>query len=102
MRFKDLREQQKKPKVQTKEVKLKPNIAEGDIKIKLDMIKRFLEEGHRVKISMTFRGRENAFREFGMQKINSIVESVKNISSISSPLKFNGNNVLIILAGKKK
>lgn len=99
IRFKDTK--QKKFTVQTKEIKLKPNIADGDLQIKVDKIKAILEEGHRVKISMSFRGRENAHKDLGLAKVNSMVASLKDITNINSPLKAKDNNVSIILAPKK-
>lgn len=88
--------------MQTKEIKLKPNIADGDLEIKIKKIKQFLEQGHRVKISMFFRGRENAHKEVGLEKVNKAMEGVKDISSINSPLKSKGNSITAILSAKKK
>lgn len=88
--------------MQTKEIKFKPNIADGDFEVKVKKIKKFLEEGHRVKISMFFRGRENAHKEIGLEKVKKAMESVQDVSSVNSPLKSKGNSITVILSAKKK
>ena len=56
----------KKQKVQTlKEIKMRPKIDEHDFNFKVKAIRNFLEEGHRVKVSVFFRGREMAFLSRG-------------------------------------
>ena len=59
-------EARKKQKtVEVKEIKLRPNINEHDYEVKMRSIKRFFEEGDKVKVTMRFRGREMAFQNLG-------------------------------------
>lgn len=88
--------------MQTKEIKFKPNIDDGDFDVKVKKIKKFLEQGHRVKLSMFFRGRENHFKEVGQAKIQKAMDEVKDLSSVNSPLKSKGSNITVILQAKKK
>lgn len=64
----------KKQKVQTlKEIKMRPKIDEHDFNFKVKAIKGFLEEGHRVKVSVFFRGREMAFLSRGEEVLNRVM-----------------------------
>ena len=64
----------KKQKVQTlKEIKMRPKIDEHDFNFKVKAIRNFLEEGHRVKVSVFFRGREMAFLSRGEEVLNRVM-----------------------------
>ena len=60
--------------IQVKEVKFRPGTDEGDYKIKLRNLTRFLGEGDKAKITLRFRGREMAHQEFGMRLLERIRE----------------------------
>ncbi len=64
----------KQKQIQVKEVKFRPGTDEGDYKIKLRNLIRFLEEGDKTKVTLRFRGREMAHQEFGIR----LLERVKN------------------------
>src|SRR5512145_3539331 len=57
----------KQKQIQIKEVKFRPGTDEGDYKIKLRNLTRFLEEGDKTKVTLRFRGREMAHQEFGIR-----------------------------------
>ncbi len=99
MRFKDLRK--KATRVQTKEIKIKPNIDTNDLQVKINKAESILKKGHRVKVSMVFKGRENIHKEYGTMKMNEAISALGGVSSISSPLKLKGSNLTVILSPQK-
>jgi len=64
-----------------KEVKFHTNVEEHDYNTKLRHIRDFLEEGHRVKVSLMFRGRENAHQELGYEVVKRVVVDVSDIGT---------------------
>ena len=57
-----------------KEIKFRPNVGDHDYETKLNHVKKFLEKGHKVKVSLTFRGRENAHRELGFAVVERVIK----------------------------
>ena len=83
-----------------KEVKVRPRTEDHDFQFKLRHVKRFLEEGNKVKISMLFRGREIAHPEFGKEMLNRFIEGVKDLMVIEQAPRLEGRNMVMILAPK--
>jgi translation initiation factor IF-3 len=83
-----------------KEVKVRPRTEDHDFQFKLRHVKRFLEEGNKVKISMLFRGREIAHPEFGKEMFNRFIEGVKDLMVIEQAPRLEGRNMVMILAPK--
>jgi translation initiation factor IF-3 len=83
-----------------KEVKIRPRTEDHDFQFKLRHVKRFLEEGNKVKISMLFRGREIAHPEFGKEMLNRFIEGVKDLMVIEQAPRLEGRNMVMILAPK--
>ena len=81
-----------------KEVKFRPNTSEHDYDFKVNNIRRFLEEGHKAKVTITFRGREIAYPELGRQVLERIADAMKDKSIIEMPARFEGRNMIMILA----
>ncbi len=86
--------------IHIKEVKVRPNTEEHDFQFKLRHVKRFLSEGNKVKISMLFRGREIAHPEFGKEKLNRLLEEVKDIMVVEQAPRLEGRNMVTILSPK--
>lgn len=76
--------------VQVKEIKLSPKIGEHDLEIKIRHIREFLEEGHKVKLLMVFKGRENMHKDIGAQVINFVLESIADVSKLDGPIATEG------------
>ena len=94
-------EAKKKQKVvETKEIKVRPNIAVGDFNIKLKSAEKFLKEGNKVKFSMQFRGREITHSEVGMEVINRFKNNLSEISKIDHMPKMEGRNIFMVLSPK--
>ena len=89
----------KKHQTQTrvKEVKFHANVGEHDYQTKLRKTQQFLEEGHRVKCSLYFRGRENDHREFGYEVMNRLKEDCASIGDADSPPRMMGRNLVMLL-----
>jgi translation initiation factor IF-3 len=79
---KQARKHQKKIEVQ--EVKFSPVIAEHDYNVKLNHIVKFLEAGKQVKVSVLFRGRQNAHKDLGEELLNKVIEQVKHLAESSA------------------
>lgn len=100
---KSLKEQKKKQKVfQIKEVKFRPNTDKGDYEVKLKNLTRFLKQGHKVKITIRFRGREMAYQNIGISVLKKITLDLNKISIIEFfPNRVEGRQMVMILSPKK-
>ena len=83
-----------------KEVKFHANVAEHDYETKINHARGFLEKGHKVKISLTFRGRENAHRELGIQLVNRVVKDCEELSVIDMAPRMMGRSVIALLGAR--
>lgn len=88
--------------IKVKEIKLKPNIGEHDLETKARHAKEFLEEGNKVKVTCTFRGREMAHTEIGVAVVKKFCEDLQEISAAESPPKLFGKTLTVVLAPVKK
>jgi translation initiation factor IF-3 len=101
---KSSKEQKKKQKViQIKEIKFRPGTDEGDYRVKLRNLMRFLEDGDKVKITLRFRGREMAHQKIGIDVLNRVKNDLIELATVESfPSKIEGRQMIMILAPKKK
>lgn len=79
-----------------KEIQFRPTIDIGDIKVKTKKINGFLAEGHKVKLIMQVRGREQGMKDFCYQKYENFVGFIDKFEYDTNP-KWQGNKVLAIL-----
>ena len=75
---------------QVKEIKFHPGRDIGDINHKLRQIREFLSEGNKVRLSLQFRGRENAHRDIGEDKIAEVLEMIKDECSVEQAPRTDG------------
>lgn len=89
-----------KPKTTTKmkEVKFRVRTEQHDYNIKLGRAEAFLDEGHKVRMQLQFRGRENAHRELGMEKMHRIKGDLKTMAHVDQEPKLVGRNVVMVLS----
>ena len=87
--------------IQVKEVKFRPGTDEGDYKIKLRNLIRFLGEGDKAKITLRFRGREMAHQEFGVRLLERIRNDLEPYSVVESFPRLEGRQMVMLLAPKK-
>ena len=88
IRAKQARKSQKG--TQVKEIKFHPGTDVGDINHKLKQIREFLSDGNKVRLSLQFRGRENAHRDIGEDKIAEILEMIKDECSVEQAPRTDG------------
>ena len=99
---KDALKKQKEGVRETKEYRLSPNIDVGDFETRKKSAQKYLEKGHKIKVSIRFRGREMAHTEIGREVMMRFYESLKDISEIESEPKLEGRNMTMMLAPKKE
>jgi len=94
-------EARKKQKViDVKEIKLRPNIDSHDYEVKMRSVRKFLESGDKVKITLRFRGREMAHVELGSQLLERVREDIEEEAKIESLPKMEGRQMIMVLAPK--
>ena len=92
----------KQKQIIVKEVKFRPGTDEGDYKIKLRNLIRFLEEGDKTKITLRFRGRELAHQEFGIRLLERIRGDLEPFGVVEQWPKMEGRQLVMVLAPKLK
>ena len=94
-------EARKKQKtVEVKEIKLRPGIDDHDYEVKMKAVRRFFEEGDKVKITLRFRGREMAHQELGIKLLERVKAEMFDISKIESEPMLEGRQMTMVLAPK--
>jgi translation initiation factor IF-3 len=94
-------EQRKRQKViEVKEIKMRPNIDDHDYETKMKAVRRFFDEGDKVKVTLRFRGREMAHQELGMRLLNRVREETAEISKVEAEPKLEGRQMMMVLSPK--
>jgi len=88
--------------VELKEIKLRPKTDDHDIAFKVKHVRRFLEEGNKVKLTVRFRGREITHPETAQRQIDLIVDAVEDIGAVEQRSRQEGRTLMAILAPKQK
>jgi translation initiation factor IF-3 len=91
----------KQKQIVVKEVKFRPGTDEGDYKIKIRNLMRFLEEGDKVKVTLRFRGRELAHQEFGVRLLERIRGELEPHAIVEQFPKMEGRQLVMMMAPKK-
>ncbi len=92
----------KTKQVEIKELKFRPSTEDGDYAVKMRNLRRFLEEGDKVKIVVRFKGREMAHTELGEQMVRRIQSDVVEEAVVESFPRFEGRQMVMMIAPKKK
>ena len=96
------KEAKKKQKtIETKEVRLSPNIDVNDLNTKANHARKFLGKGDKVKVTLRFRGRELAHVDNGKAILNSFAEMLSDVAVVDKPAKFEGRSMIMFLAEKR-
>ncbi len=85
-----------------KEMKYRLKIGPGDFETKTRKVAGFLAEGHKVKITIMFRGREVERPQFGQDILNRIAESVTPVGKVESMPRLDGRNMVMVLSPDKR
>ena len=91
----------KQKQIQVKEVKFRPGTDEGDYKIKLRNLIKFLDEGDKTKVTLRYRGREMAHQEFGYRLIERVKQDLEPYGVVEQWPKMEGRQLVMVLAPKK-
>jgi translation initiation factor IF-3 len=92
-------EARKKQKtVEVKEIKLRPGIDKHDYDTKMKAVRRFFEEGDKVKLTMRFRGREMAHTDIGMRLLDKVRDEMGELAKVESAPMMEGRQMVMILA----
>ena len=85
-----------------KEMKYRPKIGPGDFDTKTRQVEKFLADGHKVKVTIMFRGREVFHSELGKRILDRIAERVAGVAKIESEARLDGRNMVMVLAPDKR
>ncbi|MDQ3107049.1 MAG: translation initiation factor IF-3 [Actinomycetota bacterium] len=88
--------------VTLKEMKYRVKIGQGDFDTKTRKVIHFLDEGHKVKITIMFRGRETAHPHLGKEILDRIAERAADTAKVESAPKLDGRNMIMVLAPDKR
>jgi translation initiation factor IF-3 len=88
--------------VSIKEVKFRPKIGKGDFDTKVRHMRDFLEDGHKVKVTLQFRGREVAHPELGAKILDAALEQLGPIAKVETQARLEGRNMTMVLSPDKK
>src|SRR5690606_37062552 len=81
-----------------KEIKMRPNIDGHDYEVKMKAVRRFFEDGDKVKVTLRFRGREMAHQELGMELLNRVREETADYAKVEAEPKMEGRQMMMVLA----
>ena len=84
--------------VQIKEIKMRPAIDEHDYNVKMRSIRRFFEDGDKVKVTLRFRGREMAHQELGMDVLQRVKGDLETIAKVEAEPRLEGRQMVMVLA----
>ena len=92
----------KSTNISIKEMKYRPKIGVGDFDTKTRKVAEFLTEGHKVKITIMFRGREVFHPELGAKILDAIAEHVTSVGKVETHARLDGRNMTMVLAPDKR
>jgi translation initiation factor IF-3 len=94
-------EARKKQKIiEVKEIKLRPGIDEHDFDIKMRSVRKFLDEGDKVKVTMRFRGREMVHQDLGMKVLDRVREMLNGVAKVEQIPRLEGRQMVMVVAPK--
>ena len=91
----------KQKNIQVKEVKFRPGTEEADYQVKMRNVRRFLDEGDKVKVTLRFRGRELAHKELGAAMLKRIETELAEDITVEQYPRMEGRQMVMMIAPKK-
>lgn len=91
----------KQKQIQIKEIKLRPGTDDGDYEIKMRNVRRFIEEGDKVKITLRFRGREMAHQDLGAKMLERVEEDLNGLAVVEQHPRLEGRQMVMLIGPKK-
>lgn len=94
-------EARKKQKViEVKEIKMRPSIDEHDYQVKMRSMRRFIDEGDKVKVTIRFRGRELAHQDLGLKVLERVRGDLDSIIKVEQLPKVEGRQMIMVITGR--
>jgi len=84
--------------VEIKEIKMRPSIDYHDYDVKMRSMRRFFDEGDKVKITLRFRGRELAHQELGYRLLQRVKTDIETLAKVESEPRLEGRQMVMVLA----
>ena len=84
--------------IEIKEIKMRPNIDDHDYDVKMRAMRRFFDEGDKVKVTLRFRGREMAHQDLGLKLLWRVRDEVAALAKVESDPSLEGRQMVMILA----
>lgn len=88
----------KQSQTQVKQIKMRPKISDNDYQTKSGHVRRFLENGDKVRATIMFRGREMSHTEIGQGLLDRLAEDMQDIATVESHPRVDGRNMVMVLA----
>lgn len=88
----------KQSQIQVKQIKMRPKISDNDYNTKSGHVRRFLEDGDKVRATIMFRGREMSHTEIGQRLLDRLAEDMDDIATVESHPRVDGRNMVMVLA----
>lgn len=95
---KDREARKSQKQVEVKEIRLRPKTGEHDVAFKTKRIRRFIDDGAKVKVRVRFRGREITHPEVAVDLLNRVAERVQDVAVVEQPPSMEGRTLLMLLA----
>jgi translation initiation factor IF-3 len=87
--------------ISVKEIKMRPKISDNDYGTKSGHVRRFLEDGAKVRASIMFRGREMTHTELGLRLLDRLADDMSELATVEAAPKVDGRNMVMVLAPLK-
>jgi translation initiation factor IF-3 len=100
-RYQLSKKQTQKKTAELKEIKIRPQITEHDLGLKVKSIRRFLDDGDKAKVTMFFRGREIVRPEYGMRAFEKILNTLTGKFNVEQSPRLEGNHITMVLTPKQ-
>ncbi len=91
----------KQKQIQIKEVKFRPGTDDHDYEVKMRNLRRFIEEGDKVKVTLRFRGREMAHQELGLEILQRVEQDMAEETVVEQRPRMEGRQMVMMLSPKK-
>lgn len=99
---KDREAKKAQAKIEVKEIRLRPKTNVAHRGFKVDDARRWLLQGHKVRVTIRFKGREMDYPEIALEDLKEIAQALSDVSSIEQPPMMEGRTMLVVLGPKKK
>lgn len=91
----------KQKQIEVKEIKFRPGTDEGDYQVKLRNLKRFLDGGDKVKVTLRFRGREMAHQELGLELLERVERDLEEMATVDQRPRMEGRLMVMMMSPRK-